>query len=484
MSLVDVTNEPDVIVFSDDPDDVVAVQAQDVGIIQTLDEGIPGPPGPPGPQGFTGAPGPPGATGAPGNTVLYGTTDPTAGVGVDGNFYINTTTHFMFGPKAGGVWPAGASLVGPQGPPGTPGTGVSTVFYADTPPTGAPDGTLWWESDTGTLYLRYNDGDSSQWVQAVAIPATTNPSTVAPLMNGVAAVGVSLLYARQDHVHPTDTSRAPLASPALTGTPTAPTPAANDNSTKIATTAYVDVGINNQPATGSGSVVRQTSPALLGAPSTSYPPSVNTYSPQIPTTQWVQDVLANGSLGGTSTGTGPVVRQSSPTIGGTITMNAVGAYALYYYNYGGANYAGLYVDSAGSVYNYSNGDHFWESASYGLAMHCTYAGALYVSNSYNISDERLKTGVETLSPSAYFDTLRPVSFFWRDEIERDGKMMPTGKSGELQYGFIAQEVQPIAPELVSEDQGYLHVNQLAIVVELVAQMQALKARVAQLEGAR
>lgn len=33
--------------------------------------------------------------------------------------------------------------------------------------------------------------------------------------------------------------KAPLASPALTGTPTAPTPANGDNSTKIATTAYV-----------------------------------------------------------------------------------------------------------------------------------------------------------------------------------------------------------------------------------------------------
>ena len=34
-------------------------------------------------------------------------------------------------------------------------------------------------------------------------------------------------------------ARAPLASPALTGTPTAPTPATADNTTKIATTAYV-----------------------------------------------------------------------------------------------------------------------------------------------------------------------------------------------------------------------------------------------------
>lgn len=34
-------------------------------------------------------------------------------------------------------------------------------------------------------------------------------------------------------------TKAPLASPALTGTPTAPTPTAGDNSTKIATTAFV-----------------------------------------------------------------------------------------------------------------------------------------------------------------------------------------------------------------------------------------------------
>lgn len=33
--------------------------------------------------------------------------------------------------------------------------------------------------------------------------------------------------------------KAPTASPAFTGTPTAPTPAATDNSTKLATTAYV-----------------------------------------------------------------------------------------------------------------------------------------------------------------------------------------------------------------------------------------------------
>jgi hypothetical protein len=36
-----------------------------------------------------------------------------------------------------------------------------------------------------------------------------------------------------------DNTKAPISSPALIGTPTAPTPAAGDNSTKIATTAFV-----------------------------------------------------------------------------------------------------------------------------------------------------------------------------------------------------------------------------------------------------
>lgn len=48
-------------------------------------------------------------------------------------------------------------------------------------------------------------------------------SATAPVMNGIAAVGTSLRYARTDHIHASDTSRAPLASPTFTGTLTAPT---------------------------------------------------------------------------------------------------------------------------------------------------------------------------------------------------------------------------------------------------------------------
>lgn len=58
-------------------------------------------------------------------------------------------------------------------------------------------------------------------------------------MDGTQSAGESAKAAKADHVHPTDTSRAPLDSPAFTGTPTSPTPTKSDNSTKVATTAFV-----------------------------------------------------------------------------------------------------------------------------------------------------------------------------------------------------------------------------------------------------
>jgi len=64
-------------------------------------------------------------------------------------------------------------------------------------------------------------------------------SSTSPNMAGTAAIGSSLRYARADHTHPSDSTKANLASPALTGTPTAPTAAADTNTTQIATTAYV-----------------------------------------------------------------------------------------------------------------------------------------------------------------------------------------------------------------------------------------------------
>lgn len=77
-------------------------------------QGIQGVQGPEGPQGPQGPAGPAGEDGADGRTILSGTVDPT-NEGVDGDFYLNTATSTLFGPKAT-TWPAGVSLIGLTGP--------------------------------------------------------------------------------------------------------------------------------------------------------------------------------------------------------------------------------------------------------------------------------------------------------------------------------------------------------------------------------
>ena len=52
------------------------------------------------------------------------------------------------------------------------------LYISDTPPVGASDNAMWWDSDAGVLYVRYNDGDSSQWVSATAVPVIDTSSFV------------------------------------------------------------------------------------------------------------------------------------------------------------------------------------------------------------------------------------------------------------------------------------------------------------------
>jgi hypothetical protein len=92
---------------------------------------------------------------------------------------------------------------------------------------------------TGTPTAPTAAADTNSTQLATTAFVVGQAAATAPSMDGTAAVGTATRFARADHVHPTDTSRAPLASPAFTGTPTAPTAAAGTNTTQIATTAFV-----------------------------------------------------------------------------------------------------------------------------------------------------------------------------------------------------------------------------------------------------
>ena len=82
-------------------------------------------------------------------------------------------------------------------------------------------------------------------VNNIVIPVASNSN---PLMDGSVSVGTSSAYARGDHRHPRDTSRAPIASPSFTGTPTAPTAASGTSTTQIATTAFVHNVLSGMPS--------------------------------------------------------------------------------------------------------------------------------------------------------------------------------------------------------------------------------------------
>ena len=123
--------------------------------------------GPTGPAGATGPTGPTGLTGAA--STVAGPTGPAGPTGAAST---------VAGPT--GATGAASTVAGPTGPAGA--TGAASTVAGPTGPTGA----------TG------------------AAGATIEVSTTTPSMDGAAAVGASLTYARADHVHPTDTTRPKL----------------------------------------------------------------------------------------------------------------------------------------------------------------------------------------------------------------------------------------------------------------------------------
>ena len=197
-------------------DDPIIVDVVAVGTPPIVDvyiagaEGTPGPigpAGPAGPQGPMGPVGPAGSTGPQGPTGSQGpkgdpgSTGPAGSTGAQGPKGADSTV----------PGPAGADgATGPQGPQGATG----------------PQGT------TGV----------------------TGPAGPAPTGTGYVHVTASVLDAAMASIPQADVSglsaslalKAPLASPALIGTPTAPTAAAHANSTQIATTAYVDTAAGSK----------------------------------------------------------------------------------------------------------------------------------------------------------------------------------------------------------------------------------------------
>src|SRR6185312_13691930 len=136
-------------------------------------------------------------------------------------------------------------------------------------------------ADGQVLTADHTQATGVKWAAAAGGGATID-TTDNPLMDGTAAPGAVGKASDAGHVHPTDTTRAPLASPALTGTPTAPTQTPGNNSTRLATTAYTDAAVAVEASarsTADALLAPKASPALTGTP------TVPTAAPLTNTTQ-------------------------------------------------------------------------------------------------------------------------------------------------------------------------------------------------------
>jgi hypothetical protein len=156
-----------------------------------------------------------------------------------------------------------------------------------------------------TLYIGEGTGGAGGSATVIVpIGGSGMGSNSLPLVDGTAQAGTGTQFSRNDHVHPTDTSRAPLASPTFTGVPAAPTATAGTNTTQLATTQFVTAAVAGATAGvasfngRTGTVTLQASDvtgvggALLASPTFTGTPAGptaanGTNTTQLATTQYV-----------------------------------------------------------------------------------------------------------------------------------------------------------------------------------------------------
>lgn len=145
--------------------------------------------------GANGSNGANGTNGTDGNTILSGIVNPTS-EGVDGDYYINTASWTIFGPKAAGVWPTGTPLIGADGADGADGVDGKTILSGS----GSPDNGIGvngdYYIDTTSFYI-FGPKDNDQWPIGVSIIGPTGANG-ADGTNGIDGTSAILYMAWAD----------------------------------------------------------------------------------------------------------------------------------------------------------------------------------------------------------------------------------------------------------------------------------------------
>lgn len=210
----------------------------------------------------------------------------------------NSATTYYVVNQAGATFQLAATLAGaPLGSTGS-GSGTATVtsyhLSAVTPLSTPPAVVQYLPVPAGTAVAGYvpqatGSGENSTWVSvaAASLPLTTlgdtlyenavpafarlpgNTSSTKNFLTqtGTGSVSAAPAWATIQVADVPALPYAPLASPAFTGNPTAPTQSAGDNSTKLATTAYADANTGKAlELTGATAATRYVGGTTSGSP--------------------------------------------------------------------------------------------------------------------------------------------------------------------------------------------------------------------------
>ncbi len=156
-----------------------------------------------------------------------------------------------------------------------PTTYGSLHFTPGNAPTSPVNGDVWMTA--GGLFVQSGD-------------ATIGPIVTAPVVSVFGRIG-TVTAQTGDYSVAQITGAAPLASPNFSGTPTAPTPATADNSTTLATTAYVQANIGSLSVGQISGAAPLASPTFTGTPAAPTPATADNTT-KLATTAYVQSNLS------------------------------------------------------------------------------------------------------------------------------------------------------------------------------------------------
>ena len=128
--------------------------------------------------------------------IRYGLGAPTATMGYDGDFYVDTVTYTFFGPRTAGNWGVGQSLIGPRGPQGPQGPAGLTGPVGPSGPIGevGPVGNTGPPGETGPIG---GFGDYGSFIDTETRPLTQASTFAIPLNVTQFAQGVSVVSGSQ-----------------------------------------------------------------------------------------------------------------------------------------------------------------------------------------------------------------------------------------------------------------------------------------------